>query len=284
VAIIISIFFIFLFNGKIKINLNNIFHPPQKISSIKIDYNKILTDINPDNSFLTSSMEFAPVPSTPTLPPPQQIPTVSTIIPTEYVLPTYIVPTKKHTSPTLKPTHIPPSPVPTIHRIGDLPLDEPLKQPYYGKSAAICYTPEYFIKYYGGNLTPNACYANIKANVEANLVKVNILGRSLQVNKDAAVYFQAVGDELAKYQINSTTFKFPSKTYEIKTIGTYVFRCNVNASTGDPYDTCQSGCVIGTHAFGIAIDINWDTNCNGCSNYDMPPEIINAFERWGFRW
>jgi len=215
---------------------------------------------------------------------PTLIPPIPTQVPTQYIRPNYVFPTRKYVSPTLIPTSTPIPPTLIPKKIGDLPLDEPLKQPYYGVPSRICYTPEYFIRYYGGGLTPNRCYANVEANVEANLIKVNLLGRSVQVHKDAAPYFQAIGDELAKYQKDSKTFEFPSKIYTINTIGTYVFRCNTNSSTGDTWDTCQSGCVIGTHAFGIAIDINWVENCNGCANYDMPKEIVDAFERWGFRW
>jgi len=269
IAIIIALFFVLLGSGEIKIN--NIFRQAEKISSLKIDF------LHP-----TAALIAVPT-SIPTFT--QVIPTR---IPTKYIRPTYIFPTKKYIYPTLRPTLRPTStpvpPTPFSRIIGALPLAEPLNQPYYGKSSGTCYTPSYFIRYYGGNLTPNNCYANVKASVEANLVKVSLLGKSVSVHKNAAPYFQAVNDELAKYKKNGTTYEFSSKTYTIKTVGTYVFRCNVNASTGDPWDTCQSGCVIGTHAFGIAVDVNEDTNCNGCGNYDMPPEIIKAFERWGFRW
>jgi len=281
----LSALILFFVNGKIKFDLywlKNIFRPQRKISSIKIDYNKILTDVKPEDSFVMANVEFAPIP--PTLTPTPTSISSPTLIPTKYVRPTYILPTRKKILPTIKPTSTPIPPTAVPKQIGDLPVSDPLKQKYYGRQSGVCYTPEYFIRYYGGDVSPNQCYANVRANVEANLTTVSLLGRNLQVHKLAAPYFQAVGDELAKYQKDNKTFNFPSKTYTINTIGTYVFRCNTNASTGDSWDTCQSGCVIGTHAFGIAIDINWEENCNGCSNYDMPDEIVDAFERWGFRW
>ena len=224
-----------------------------------------------------------------------------TIIPTMFIPatpivyhPTYILPTRIYLYPTAKPSSTPiptipilPSPIPPTaipKKIGDLPISDPLNQPYYKAASSICYTPAYFYKFYGGGLTPNSCYNNIRTYVEANLVNVNLLGRNVQVHKNAAPYFQAVADELAVYQKADGTFEFPSKTYKIITLGTYVFRCNTAQSKGNCYDPCSTGWVIGDHAFGIAVDINWDQNCVGCKNYDMPSEIVNSFERWGFRW
>ncbi|MCR4276810.1 MAG: M15 family metallopeptidase, partial [Candidatus Roizmanbacteria bacterium] len=75
-----------------------------------------------------------------------------------------------------------------------------------------------------------------------------------------------------------------AKKYKINTIGAYIFRCNVNASTSAKDDLCSDGCVLSAHSFGIAVDINWEENCNGCSNYTMPMEIVDIFESYGFRW
>ncbi|VVA44306.1 conserved hypothetical protein [Candidatus Roizmanbacteria bacterium] len=32
------------------------------------------------------------------------------------------------------------------------------------------------------------------------------------------------------------------------------------------------------------MDINWDENCNGCSTFTIPMEIVDIFESYGFRW
>lgn len=294
-AMFISLVLVLLFGGEIKINnswawFNRITEPLKKISSLKVGNGNILTNTDSQNSFKMSASNNieltqiapteTPIPLTPTI-----IPTTNPLIPTGYVYPTYVTPTGRYVSPTKKPTptSLPPSPTPK--KIGELPLRDPLSQPYYGAASSICYQPEYIMKYYVGNITPNACYSNIEAIMKANLVSVTLLGRSISVHKRAAPYFQAVADELAVYQQDDGTFKFPSKTYKIKDIWAYNFSCNTAQNkSNNCYDPCSEGWVIGDHAFGIAVDINASENCVGCKNYTMPKEIVNAFERWGFRW
>ncbi len=152
-------------------------------------------------------------------------------------------------------------------------ISNPLDQPYYNpKLAYKCYNSDSFISMYGGG-EAGQCYEKAKKYVEANLTSVTIMGKTIPVHKKAYPAFKAVADKLKNY-----------KDYKINTIGSYVFRCNVNASTSNRFDLCNSGCVLSTHAFGIAVDINWEENCNGCSNYTMPAEIVDAFESYGFRW
>jgi len=67
-----------------------------------------------------------------------------------------------------------------------------------------------------------------------------------------------------------------------KNVGAYVFRCNVNASSSK--DICSPLCKLSPHAFGIAVDINYDENCNGRTTFDTPKEISDTFELYGFRW
>lgn len=195
--------------------------------------------------------------------------------------PTPILPT---TRPTTKPTTHPPTsaPKPTIPVDFPKVMGDPLKQTWYGNGSLACYTTERFIQVYANGLTPNSCYANVKAAVDANIVSTTLLGRSIQIHKKALPAFQAVSKTLDQYKVDSSTYKFPSKTYKIKNVGAYVFRCNVNASSTQ--DTCSTGCKLSPHAFGIAVDINYDENCNGCTTYDMPKEISDTFEVYGFRW
>lgn len=259
-----------------------------KLSSKKVDYSQILTsgeELNMTFDFddagitpipveeLTPSPTEAPLP---TEPPPEPTPTDEPPLPepTEVIPTSGPLPTK---TPTRRPTRTltnTPTPVPTEKpEKNPLFIENPLDQPYYNPRLAYkCYTPENFIKVYGGGRV-DACYGSAKAYVEKNLTTVQIMGKSITVHKDAYPYFKAVSDKLKNF-----------KGYKINTIGAYVFRCNVNASSVDRFDLCAEGCVLSTHAFGIAVDINWDENCNGCSNFDMPREIIDAFESYGFRW
>ena len=245
----------------------------------------------------TNASFFDPLPAPTDQLAPTTIPTPTdyiepTSLPTEEPLPTEAFneptaaqPTRK---PTVKPTKVPTptkKPKPTPIKI-DFPkvVGDPLKQAWYGNNSLACYTPERFVQVYANAIAPDACYKNVHSVIDANIVTTTLLGRSVQVHKKVLAAFEAVAKTLDQYKADGSTYKFPSKTYTIKDVGTYVFRCNVNASTGDVYDTCQPGCVIGTHAFGIAVDINMVGNCNGCTNYDMPEEIWKTFELYGFRW
>jgi hypothetical protein len=163
-------------------------------------------------------------------------------------------------------------------------VGDPLKQKWYGNGSLACYTTERFIQVYANGMKPNACFANVQAHMEANKVSVTLLGKSIQVHKLALPAFEAVAKTLDQYKVSKDTYKFPSKTYKIKNVGAYIFRCNVNASTSGKTDTCSPGCKLSPHAFGIGVDINTEENCNGCKQYDMPKEISDTFEMYGFRW
>lgn len=194
--------------------------------------------------------------------------------PTNYQKPPTAAPTvKKKPTPTLKPL---PTTGPIISN-NAIKISNPLDQPYYNPSLAYkCYTPVKFIEVYASNVTTANCYESVQSEVNKNLTNVSLLGHSIPVHQKAYPAFKAVADELGKNSV--------AKAYKINTIGSYVFRCNVNASTSDRNDLCSQGCVLSTHAFGISVDINWDENCNGCSNYTMPMEIVDIFESYGFRW
>ncbi|GEM_PF-4106099 len=194
--------------------------------------------------------------------------TILTPTPTDILKPTLMIPTL---APTLK---IILTPTPIYNPGGAIYISNPLSQSYYNpKIAHLCYNPDNFIEYYANNAPKTNCYSLVRAEVEKNLTSVSILGKTITVHKKAYPAFKAVADKLKDF-----------KDYRINTIGAYVFRCNVNASTSGKNDLCSSGCVLSTHSFGIAVDINWEENCNGCENFTMPIEIVDAFESYGFRW
>jgi len=254
-----------------------------KISSKKIDYRQVFDEV--------PVVEFEVISITPTL-------TMTPVFPTTYIVPTEIpgptpteivitkiIPTIFQKLPTVtqkiikKPTVTPTSkPEPTLKpETNSLRITNPLDQPYYKPSLAYrCYNTEKFIEVYANGVSPANCYSKVQSFVGFNLTSVSILGKSISVHKKAYPAFKAVSDALNKNSV--------AKAYKINTIGAYIFRCNVNASTSGKNDLCSSGCVLSAHSFGIAVDINWDENCNGCSNYTMPMEIVDIFESYGFRW
>lgn len=106
-------------------------------------------------------------------------------------------------------------------------------------------------------------YGSNPQEVKSHLVPVDFMGHTVQFNEKAAPYLQAVVNDIR----NSGT------TYQFRRIGTYNWRNNVNSPNQ-----------LSLHSFGIAIDINDDVNCNGCTNSDFPDTVINAFKQHGFRW
>ncbi len=259
----------------------------------KIDYNQFFLERS--NNIEFEEVYLSPTPTvflslspTPTLiyyyPTPTFIPTPTKIILKDnnkneeiIISPTIIklTPTKKiKSSPTL-------TPIPTknddILAIGVPVVNSPFSEPYYNPSLAYkCYNTDKFIEVYADGVDSSNCYSKVRAKVEQNLTSVSLLGKSIKIHRKAYPAFKAVADELIKNPV--------AKKYKINTIGAYIFRCNVNASSSDRFDLCSNGCVLSAHSFGIAVDINWDENCNGCSSYTMPIEIVEIFEKYGFRW
>jgi len=198
------------------------------------------------------------------------------VVPTAIIIPTVVIPTIAAALPTT-------APLPPVD--ASLIVANPLSQPYYQNSIAYkCYTPSRMIQLYANNASQSNCYAAVQTALNSQIVSMSLLGRTIRVNKRVLPAFQAVSKELDRYPHTGTTYTFPSKTYRIETEGAYVFRCNVNASTSGRNDICSSGCVLSMHSFGIAVDINYEGNCNGCANYDMPKEMVEIFEKYGFRW
>lgn len=258
-----------------------------KMSPKKVDYNQVLSSDGPAD---VPEMEFEEAPIiSPTITPTEIPMATPTSIPTTIPTPTEIIlvnatPTTYYRVPTVKPTikkkptATPiPEPEPTSKPVANsLKISNPLDQPYYKPSLAYkCYNAERFIEVYGGG-EPGSCYSKAQSYVSSHLTSVSILGKSISIHKDAYPAFKAVSDELNKSSV--------AKKYKINTIGAYIFRCNVNASTSGKNDLCSEGCVLSAHAFGIAVDINWEENCNGCSTYTIPMEIVDIFESYGFRW
>lgn len=208
-------------------------------------------------------------------------PTTAPVLPTGTTKLTVIPPQHPTAIPKPQPTTAP-APLP----LADVPVfDNPLSQPWYGRKSGLCYAPSRFIQVYAKGVAPDTCRKNVKAAVESQLTTLKLLGRTITVHKKAAPAFQAVSSALEAYKKDATHYDFPGKkNYAIRNVGAYVFRCNVNASTSGKFDTCSSGCVISPHSYGIAVDINYDTNANGSTSYDMPKEIVDTFEHYGFRW
>lgn len=230
---------------------------------------------------------FIPTPTFSLYPTPTAIPTLKPV-PTGTPIP---IPTKKPDAPKHTPTSIPkmptatPKPATPTNPPGVPTFSNPLAQQWYGNGSGYCYSQNRFIQVYANGVTPDSCRSNVKNTVSAQTTTVSLLGRTITVHKKAYPAYKAVSDRLEQYKKDATHYDFPGKkNYEIRNVGAYVFRCNVNASTSGKFDTCSSGCVLSPHAFGIAVDINYDTNANGSNSYDMPDEIINTFEYYGFRW
>lgn len=246
-----------------------------RISSKKIDYDQVFSDV-PVVNFEMSDIVPTQIISPTTVPFPTLGPTkipVPTPTPLRSTSPTAIPTVKK------KPTRTPTSkPEPTEKpEVDSLKITNPLDQPYYNPSLAYkCYNTDKFIEVYANGVSPANCYSKVQSFVSSNLTPVSILGKSIPVNKKAYPAFKAVSDALSKNKV--------ARAYKINTIGSYVFRCNVNASTSGRNDLCNPGCVLSSHAFGFSVDINWDENCNGCSSFTIPMEIVDIFESYGFRW
>lgn len=263
----------------------------------KVNYNKYLS--NEDFKTNNNLLNFQPAPTQ--TPIPTILLTIKTPTPTiNLIQPTITLSSNIIISPTnslfipsptqflIKPTKtkkiISPSLTPNIQitssksNINFVPIiNDSFNQPYYNPSKAyLCYNNKKFIEVYANNIKPDSCYSNVKKQIEANLTSVKILGKSIIIHKNAYPAFNAVASELEKNPV--------ARNYKINTIGAYIFRCNVNASTSDRFDTCSSGCILSAHSFGIAVDINWDENCNGCHKYTIPIEIVEIFEKYGFRW
>ena len=176
-----------------------------------------------------------------------------------------------------------PPPIPSVTYIpGE--YGPPPNKPYYNPSVG-CYSQQELIQVYANGVSsPNTCWQQTKQAVENNMTTINIFGFTRPVHVKAAPFFTAVDRDLRPYHISGSKYRFAQGNYEFVTpdTWTYSFRCNRNA--GGSQDLCSPTCALSLHSFGIAIDVNPATNANGSSTFDMPPEVVHAFENNGFRW
>jgi hypothetical protein len=105
--------------------------------------------------------------------------------------------------------------------------------------------------------------------MEANLVSVDFLGHSVLINKLAAPCLKAVVDEIQAQNVS----------YKIRKMGCYRYDSNNGSS---------NIWLKSYHTYGVACDINWDTNpWSGDGSpkpYDLPQSYIKAFHNHGFTW
>lgn len=116
-------------------------------------------------------------------------------------------------------------------------------------------------------------YGSTADEVSAQLVNIDFLGNAVEVHKKAKHAFECLVKDL----------KTCGESYDIRYVGTYNWRMN------KPYNTERS-----KHSFGIAIDINPDTNLHcpfdeECNDQeilitDLPDCWVEAFKRYGFEW
>ena len=105
--------------------------------------------------------------------------------------------------------------------------------------------------------------------MDANLVNVDFLGNTVQVNKLVAPCLKAVAQQISSEHVN----------YTINEMGCYRFDSNNGTSN------------IGLssyHTYGAACDINWSTNpfveSGAPTAHDMPSQYVQAFYDHGFTW
>lgn len=105
--------------------------------------------------------------------------------------------------------------------------------------------------------------------MDANLTHVDFNGHDVLINNKAAGCLKAVAADISA----------SGSTYKIRMMGCYRFDSDNGTSN------------IGLrsyHTYGVACDINWDTNpfveSGADTPHDMPQEFIQAFYNHGFTW
>lgn len=110
------------------------------------------------------------------------------------------------------------------------------------------------------DLDPNGRQAQL---VQGQLVNIDFMNHSVPVHQKVKTQFEKVVSDI----------KSSGTSYQFRLVGTYAWRY-VRGSTSTPSN----------HSFGIAMDINWDTNPLGSSRTDIPQNVIHVFENNGFYW
>ncbi len=129
--------------------------------------------------------------------------------------------------------------------------------------------------------TSSSVRDQLEQEIRDQLETVNLFGCTVRVHKNVANLYREVSEELTdKYFQSRTTYDFPSGTYtfDCTHTGGFNFRYNVNNPS-----------VLSPHAFGLAVDINWQQNWGNvitsmACDMDIPPEVVETFENKGFRW
>jgi hypothetical protein len=113
------------------------------------------------------------------------------------------------------------------------------------------------------------------------LETIQIFGNNFQVNKLLVPILKQVEKDiqLEALSYNNNFYVFPSGSFQFISSGGYNLR-RVRGSD-------KNACIISNHAYGIALDFNASTNpfTSSCENkFDIPPEVVKVFEKYGFRW
>lgn len=127
---------------------------------------------------------------------------------------------------------------------------------------------------YGPNATTAQLmdiFGHSAAEVQANLVTVNFQGHQVQVHKLVAGVFQRVDQQITDAHTG----------YNFRSVGTWAWR-------GMGVSPVPINGVVSWHGFGIAMDINPDTNPysagTGPLPHDIPQTVVDIFKSNGFGW
>ncbi|MBT7903500.1 hypothetical protein HN587_06575 [Candidatus Woesearchaeota archaeon] len=117
-------------------------------------------------------------------------------------------------------------------------------------------------------------YGTTESGIKSQLVSIDFMGRKVPVHKNAKKAFEYV---LADIKQCPEAQSYPYWS----TVWTHNYRCVLHKGTPP---NCDIG--LSAHSFGTAIDINPKGNPYSKTKlvYDIPPCVIGAFKRYGFRW
>ncbi len=140
------------------------------------------------------------------------------------------------------------------------------KMPQDLEAGTVCYaikaTKEYDLEYL------KSTYGMSKMDVESQSRPVNFLGHSVKIHRLISPVLGCVEKDIMSCEAG--------KSYEYRTVEGFKWQ----APSENPD-------LLATSSFGIAININSDTNNNAQTGElasDLPPCVIDAFKRYGFKW